>query len=293
MKKGFTLIELLVVIAIIAILAAILFPVFAQAREKARQTSCLSNCKQIGTALQLYTDDYEETLPMRGYKLKGWDDGVDTTWKAYPRNQFGYQYDFNASTHLGYGSANIFWYDAIFPYVKNLGCFICPSYTTKSTTRAWNGIDGRLPGYGFNHFLSGSQYLGYGSWNNPRVTSGSTSSTGQPAVPSRSLTEINNPSQVVFCSDTGIMSDQGVASGQYMTLVTVIPFYLDPVSAGQGEGAYGGTKVNNASRHLTGANFTFCDGHAKFYKRKQGPLDTSLDVKGNKPGDKMWDPDLK
>ena len=62
-KKGFTLIELLVVIAIIAILAAILFPVFAQAREKARQTSCLSNMKQLGTATQLYMDDYDETFP--------------------------------------------------------------------------------------------------------------------------------------------------------------------------------------------------------------------------------------
>ncbi|MBQ0106006.1 MAG: prepilin-type N-terminal cleavage/methylation domain-containing protein, partial [Armatimonadetes bacterium] len=63
-KKGFTLIELLVVIAIIAILAAILFPVFAQAREKARQTGCLSNMKNIGTAIMLYTDDNHETFPM-------------------------------------------------------------------------------------------------------------------------------------------------------------------------------------------------------------------------------------
>src|SRR2546426_2934798 len=62
-RRGFTLIELLVVIAIIAILAAILFPVFAQAREKARQISCLSNQKQLGTAMQLYLQDWDERFP--------------------------------------------------------------------------------------------------------------------------------------------------------------------------------------------------------------------------------------
>lgn len=64
MRRGFTLIELLVVIAIIAILAAILFPVFARAREKARQSSCLSNVKQFSLAILSYTQDYDETLPM-------------------------------------------------------------------------------------------------------------------------------------------------------------------------------------------------------------------------------------
>src|SRR5476651_819462 len=64
-RHGFTLIELLVVIAIIAILAAILFPVFARAREQARRTSCLSNMKQIGLALFMYAQDYDETLPER------------------------------------------------------------------------------------------------------------------------------------------------------------------------------------------------------------------------------------
>src|SRR5881296_3938324 len=63
-RKGFTLIELLVVIAIIAILAAILFPVFAQARAKARQAVCLSNMRQLGTGLTMYAQDYDETLPL-------------------------------------------------------------------------------------------------------------------------------------------------------------------------------------------------------------------------------------
>src|SRR5436853_7431745 len=63
-RSGFTLIELLVVIAIIAILAAILFPVFAQARESARITSCLSNMKQIGLSWNMYAQDYDETYPL-------------------------------------------------------------------------------------------------------------------------------------------------------------------------------------------------------------------------------------
>src|SRR5436189_380395 len=66
-KSGFTLIELLVVIAIIAILAAILFPVFAQARESARSTSCLSNLRQIGTSIRMYSQDYDENFPMGTY----------------------------------------------------------------------------------------------------------------------------------------------------------------------------------------------------------------------------------
>ena len=72
MKRGFTLIELLVVIAIIAILAAILFPVFARAREKARQSSCLSNVKQIGTGLLMYAQDYDEVLPAISFAAVQW-----------------------------------------------------------------------------------------------------------------------------------------------------------------------------------------------------------------------------
>jgi len=81
-RRGFTLIELLVVIAIIAILAAILFPVFAQAREKARAITCLSNMKQIGLGAMMYLQDYDEKYPMS----QTWSNGVQVAWQAllYP-----------------------------------------------------------------------------------------------------------------------------------------------------------------------------------------------------------------
>jgi len=82
-KRAFTLIELLVVIAIIAILAAILFPVFAQARDKARQASCLANEKQMGNALMMYTQDYDEVLPMGGRALSTGETGVPQRWHAW------------------------------------------------------------------------------------------------------------------------------------------------------------------------------------------------------------------
>ena len=97
-RSGFTLIELLVVIAIIAILAAILFPVFAKAREKARQASCMSNEKQIGLALRMYASDYSEVnCPV-------------AVW--------------NSAT----GGNGYWWPSLIEPYMKNLGILLCPSY---------------------------------------------------------------------------------------------------------------------------------------------------------------------
>jgi prepilin-type N-terminal cleavage/methylation domain-containing protein len=77
--RGFTLIELLVVIAIIAILAAILFPVFAMARERARLSACISNMRQIGTSLMMYVQDYDETYPY----LRFHGDGVDIKQQSY------------------------------------------------------------------------------------------------------------------------------------------------------------------------------------------------------------------
>jgi len=86
-RGGFTLIELLVVIAVIAILAAILFPVFAQAREKARQATCQSNLKQIGNAVTMYTQDYDETMPNSGSSGNSGD--VTGILQPYTKQQFG------------------------------------------------------------------------------------------------------------------------------------------------------------------------------------------------------------
>ena len=113
--NGFTLIELLVVIAIIAILAAILFPVFARAREKARQASCASNVKQIMLALLMYAQDYDEQLC----------------------------YGFNYTGYLATG-LYLSWYNVLQPYVKNKQIFVCPSipmYNAETT----------YPGYVWNY----------------------------------------------------------------------------------------------------------------------------------------------
>ncbi|HEV2472444.1 MAG TPA: prepilin-type N-terminal cleavage/methylation domain-containing protein, partial [Chthonomonadales bacterium] len=99
-QRGFTLIELLVVIAIIAILAAILFPVFAQAREKARSISCLSNTKQSGLALNMYVQDYDETFPINLYL------GTDAS---------------------GNPNCTMTYYQELAPYQKNEQIYQCPS----------------------------------------------------------------------------------------------------------------------------------------------------------------------
>lgn len=113
MKKGFTLIELLVVIAIIAILAAILFPVFARAREKARQNSCLSNSKQLVLGWQMYLQDYDENIPP--YALRR----TSPFWST-----------------PGWGER---WQALIQPYLKNTQILICPSDSAAALSYGYNG----------------------------------------------------------------------------------------------------------------------------------------------------------
>jgi prepilin-type N-terminal cleavage/methylation domain-containing protein len=119
-QKAFTLIELLVVIAIIAILAAILFPVFAQAREKARETACISNMKQVGLGLMMYTEDFDEGFPCGMSQLNG------------------------AGKDYGMG-----WLGQLYPYIKNGQVFNCPSDTYNVTP----GTNDMKVSYAYNQWL--------------------------------------------------------------------------------------------------------------------------------------------
>ncbi|MBQ0104621.1 MAG: DUF1559 domain-containing protein [Armatimonadetes bacterium] len=218
-KKGFTLIELLVVIAIIAILAAILFPVFAQAREKARQTSCLSNCKQLGTGLILYLDDYEETLPPCGGS-----NGFDLPQTIF-RSYFNGMGSFDATS----------WKDSLYPYVKNINMFYCPS--NKSSKQA--------AGYAMNVNIAFTRETN--SWRTAPL----------------SLAQIKETSKLVFVTDSMIYThpDAGVINFNESWRRIFI--------------GWGGDKTMSCCRHNGGGNVTFADGHAHYYKQDDANLTAS------------------
>lgn len=118
-RSGFTLIELLVVIAIIAILAAILFPVFARAREQARKTTCISNLKQVGLGLMMYAQDYDETFPVANQEAD-----------RIPRGQ--------AHNWNGSGARSPHLVEVIHPYTKNDQMFDCPTLLSRVKRAADN-----------------------------------------------------------------------------------------------------------------------------------------------------------
>jgi prepilin-type N-terminal cleavage/methylation domain-containing protein/prepilin-type processing-associated H-X9-DG protein len=186
--RGFTLIELLVVIAIIAILAAILFPVFAQARDKARQAACLSNLKQAGSALAMYVQDYDETLPNACQWGRAW---LWATDKAGLTGRCG-QVGITAAapkkddTIGPVQTPPRFIQELLYPYAKNAEIWFCPSV---GKSRYFNG-DPKWPTYGYN----GTTYI----WNreaNPTTSQNEFSKRKPILVSGLALAAVPRPAQ--------------------------------------------------------------------------------------------------
>lgn len=236
-RVGFTLIELLVVIAIIAILAAILFPVFAQARAKARQASCQSNLKQIGIGIMIYAQDYDETLPgntplnTNGITDARWPAPATTAHSAGFSEPLGWMQPYDPANP---GTYRI-WARDIQPYIKNTAVFRCPQSKPRSS-------DGTCAAGGGTCEVIGAGQVGNGNV----LLNGIAASKALASIPATADTifahEVRNYNRVAQEKPRGILVGSevrytGFTNGYYDAL------------------------------HTDGAELLFCDGHVKWQKR--------------------------
>jgi len=271
-QRGFTLIELLVVIAIIAILAAILFPVFARAREKARQASCLSNIKQLALGMLMYADDWDETFPCQGPNPNFW----------------GIPFWYNA------------WAPPVFPYVKTRQLFHCPSDPNgalafsyyAAAACAFNEDSVVLGGTGTeNEGVNGE------CWSGP-TTQGSIAEPAEtimlvcgPSSP-KLLADVNWYSYTIdtFIGETdwGPIDFNAFAyGGKLMTCWMAFLCYAGGDTTGD---FWAGPRidVNQWSVHNGGTNYAFVDGHAKWLRIEQTLYPKNMWTK--QLGDVGWNP---
>jgi prepilin-type N-terminal cleavage/methylation domain-containing protein/prepilin-type processing-associated H-X9-DG protein len=228
--RGFTLIELLVVIAIIAILAAILFPVFAQAREKARASSCLSNLKQVGTAWIMYAQDYDETYP----------NANPATWGdcAAQKNRSGW----------GGWVGNL-----LIPYSKNEGIFRCPSNPGVGVNR------------GSNCVTNNDATLARAQWGIPYIWT--SYGFNYVAAGGRPMSQLPRPADLIaFYDSLSPWGDCGFTSTCGIWSVREVPYFMLkhnlPLAAGMTRPT-STTEINRVAPHTGQLNYLFADGHAK------------------------------
>lgn len=259
--RAFTLIELLVVIAIIAILAAILFPVFAQAREKARMASCLNNTKQMGLAMAQYVQDYDETIV-----CNSWDTPyIPTT---------------NTDSRSAVYPAVSQWMWRLMPYIQSRAIFVCPSDPDPKS--GWSGYDGSTsPGcsnaWGIPTEISyapNTILVGYGGTENSGGCLGASSWAND--YPVRTMADVPSPASTYMFGDYGreFMDSWNVNALRAANYTRV--FNEDPPGGGAQRDNDEPWKTRftqaNVFRHQGGQNMTFADGHAKF---RQGKAITS------------------
>jgi prepilin-type N-terminal cleavage/methylation domain-containing protein/prepilin-type processing-associated H-X9-DG protein len=216
-RTGFTLIELLVVIAIIAILAAILFPVFSRARDKARGTACLSNLKSIGMAMRMYTSDNNEMWPSQQR------DGIRVN---NPNGPVLYP-----CCGPGGNQTEPNFIDAVAPYVKNTGVWLCPS----DRNQPGNAAPGFKNGYHFNGaFLSSPVGCAYGTCRGV----------------ADSVVERPGETQIIRETGWGYIYDRA---------------WFRPYAGGAATWAKDDCNdFVNSQIHTDGLNLAFADGHAKW-----------------------------
>ncbi|HZP83988.1 MAG TPA: DUF1559 domain-containing protein [Chthonomonadaceae bacterium] len=230
-RRGFTLIELLVVIAIIAILAAILFPVFAQAREKARQTACLSNMKQVDLGWQMYAQDYDETYPLVSQCVDGTDDNC---------NRQGNYWLVTVDPYIKSGGTQQVW-------LSKTSVYQCPDYLRPAPTvdEAGNQLQSGpsvgtypLTSYGVNWAVTSAWWAlpaGSETWAGESHTVCTLAAVAKPA------------NQILLAPNHACCIESWGRS--YIT---------DSPTDNNWNRA--------ARRHSDGANYALCDGHVKFFR---------------------------
>ncbi len=289
---GFTLIELLVVIAIIAILAAILFPVFAQARAKARQTSCLSNEKQLGIGARMYMEDFDGAL-YHHHEEYVLDDGTQTP--DLPATADG-------CTAGGHGNSNAEKPWAIFfqPYLKNRQMLFCPSDPApKSTFLATNITDynGNISTIGQECTAApnGEQCLAekghLAMWNyllNSIFTHQSCRYILEGALPGFATDSVvgalKDPNVIMFSERNSVaLDDANNPEFGYVPQDDYDTWPGESVLVRWGFGSHANEGWIKYNRHSEGANYIYYDGHAKFLRWGRARLDQYPDHVVRKP----------